>query len=211
MPRPSNREERRHQIVEGLITVMAKRGYESASISEIAKAAGLTSGLVHYHFKNKQEILLALLDELAKRHLEALATRLAEADDRPEDQLAAFIDRHLALGKDADPDALACWVLLSAEAVRQEEVRQALECVFKHLAAELIQIINRGIEKGVFKCGSVEGAASALISTIQGYFVLAATARSQIPKGSAAPSAKKMAEGLLGATLLPRKDDHAAQ
>jgi TetR/AcrR family transcriptional repressor of bet genes len=40
-------------------------------------------------------------------------------------------------------------------------------------------------------------AASALVAAIQGYLVLAATARSVIPRGSAATSTKRMAEGLL--------------
>ena len=40
---------------------MADRGYERASVTAIAKAAGLTPGLVHYHFHNKKEILLALV------------------------------------------------------------------------------------------------------------------------------------------------------
>ena len=56
MARPSNTEERRQQIVEGLLRVMAERGYERASIAEIAKAAGLSPGLVHYHFTEKQEL-----------------------------------------------------------------------------------------------------------------------------------------------------------
>ena len=47
MARPSNTEERRQQIVQGLLRVMAERGYERASIAEIARAAGLTPGLVH--------------------------------------------------------------------------------------------------------------------------------------------------------------------
>jgi TetR/AcrR family transcriptional repressor of bet genes len=67
MARPSNTEERRQQIVEGLLRVMAKRGYERASIAEIAKEAGLSSGLVHYHFKDKQEILLTAVEQLAAR------------------------------------------------------------------------------------------------------------------------------------------------
>jgi TetR/AcrR family transcriptional repressor of bet genes len=211
MARPSNRAERRRQIVQGLIAVMARRGYESASIAEIAKAAGLTSGLVHYHFKNKQEILLALLEGLVERHISGLSARLAEAGERPDDQLAAFIDRHLALGADADPDALACWVLLSAEAIRQDEIRRALDGALARLAAWLVQIIEQGVEEEVFTCKSVEEAAGALIATIQGYFMLAATARDRIPRGSAARSARKMAEGLLGAALPSQRDERGAR
>ena len=68
MPRPSNTEERQAQITGALMKVMAKRGYDGASVADIAKAARLTPGLVHYHFKSKQEILLAALRDLVARH-----------------------------------------------------------------------------------------------------------------------------------------------
>ena len=58
----TNTHERRAQIVDGLLTVMATTGYEGATIVAIGKAAGLTSGLVHYHFATKDEVLLALVE-----------------------------------------------------------------------------------------------------------------------------------------------------
>jgi len=67
MARPSNTDERRLQIMGALVKVMAKRGYDGASVADIARAARLTPGLVHYHFKNKQEILLAALRDLVAR------------------------------------------------------------------------------------------------------------------------------------------------
>src|SRR5262245_52255763 len=122
MPRPSNTEKRRAQISRALVKVMAKHGYGGASIAGIAKAARLTPGLVHYHFENKQEILLAALRDLVARHNDTLESRLAAAGD-PVAEVAAFIDLHLGLGADADPEALACWILLSGEALREPRVR----------------------------------------------------------------------------------------
>src|SRR5260221_6015210 len=127
MPRPSNTEERQAQITGALMKVMAKRGYDGASIADIAKAAHLTPGLVHYHFKNKQQILLAALRRLVVRHDVNLEARLAQAGGEPIAEGAAFIDFHLGLGADADPEALACWVLLSGEALREPEVRVEIE------------------------------------------------------------------------------------
>jgi TetR/AcrR family transcriptional repressor of bet genes len=66
MPRPSNTAERRAQIIEGLLNVIAADGYEGATIASIAKAAGLGSGLVHYHFTTKQAILLALIERIGE-------------------------------------------------------------------------------------------------------------------------------------------------
>lgn len=49
--------------------IMAEKGYEKASIKEIAKEAELTSGLIHYYFKNKEEILTAVLMDACNQHV----------------------------------------------------------------------------------------------------------------------------------------------
>jgi TetR/AcrR family transcriptional repressor of bet genes len=177
---------------------MARRGYDGASVAGIAKAARLTPGLVHYHFASKQEILLAALDQLVARHAARLEERLGAAgDDDPHAQVAAFIDVHLGLGADADPEALACWVLISGEALREPKVRAGFLAALAGLSARLAAIIRRGVERRVFAGAEPEAAAAALLAAIQGYFVLAATARSLIPRGSAAAATRQMAEGLL--------------
>ena len=197
MARPSNTEERRAQITRGLLKVMAGRGYDGASIADIAKAARLSPGLVHYHFDSKQQILLAALHELVARHEAKLEQRLATAGGDPVREVAAFIDFHLGLGADADPEALACWILLSGEALREPKVRVEFERALASVTARLAGVIRDGVEQRVFRHDGDGAAASALVATIQGYFVLAATARALIPKGTAAAATKRMATGLL--------------
>lgn len=197
MARPSNTVERRGQIAQGLIKVMAKRGYDGASIADVAAAAKLTPGLVHYHFKDKREILLAVLAELATRHEARLQWAMSRCQGDPQREVDAFLDVHLGTGADADPQSLACWILLSGEALREAKVRAEYEKVIAASQQRLARAIARGVERGVFRCDGVDAAASALVATIHGYFVLAATARALIPRGSAAVSAKKMARGLL--------------
>src|SRR5262249_30829735 len=101
MARPSNTDERREQITQAMVKVMARRGYDGASIGDIAKAARLTPGLVHYHFKSKQEILLEALHLLVVRHEAKLDERLAAVAGDPGAEVAAFIDVHLGVGKHA--------------------------------------------------------------------------------------------------------------
>jgi TetR/AcrR family transcriptional repressor of bet genes len=198
MSRPTNSDARREQISDALIRVMARRGYDGASIADIAKSARLTAGLVHYHFDSKLEILLLALERLVRRHRSGLEARLAEVNGDPLSALHAFIDYHLGLGADADPEALACWILLSGEALREPKVQGELEQALGALKERLSLIIGAGVEQGVFSCERVDAAAGALLATIQGYFLVAATARSLIPKGSAAACTKLMAAGLLG-------------
>lgn len=186
------------QIARGLLRVMASRGYDGASIADVARSAQLTPGLIHYHFKDKREILLVALSDLAARHEERLAEALARAGDDPGGQVAAFIDLHLGLGAQADPEALACWIVLSGEALKEPRVQAAFEQTIAATTARFTTVIERGLAAGTFRCDDPQAAAAALVATIHGYFVLAATARAVIPKGSAASSARAMAAGLLG-------------
>jgi len=196
MPRPSNTDERRTQIVRGLIAVMAKHGYDGASIADVAAHAGLTTGLVHYHFKNKLEILIEVVRTLAASHAAAVDAALSKTDE-PSQQLDAFIDVHLGTGQHANPTALACWVLVTAEAVRQPRIHREVEHALSELAERLTIIITRGQTAKQFARTDARAAAAALLATIQGYFVLSATAREVIPPGSAAAATMHMADGLL--------------
>lgn len=192
MARPSNTGERRQQIVEGLLRVIAERGYERASIAEIAKAAGLSPGLVHYHFTGKQEILLALVEQLAASARERVKARLERTRGGARGQVDAFLDAFLATGDDADPASVAAWVTISAEAVRQPEVRAAYEKAVHADLALLEDLV--GAVVGRRKARAV---AAGLFAAVQGYFVLSAAAPGLIPTGSAATTMKRMAAGLL--------------
>ena len=62
MGRPSNAEQRRPQIVRAAVRVVARHGFDGASVQAIAKEAGLSPGLLHHHFGSKADILYAVLD-----------------------------------------------------------------------------------------------------------------------------------------------------
>jgi AcrR family transcriptional regulator len=51
----------RERILQAAFTVLSRQGYENASIKEIAEEAGVAQGLVHYYFKSKQLLVLAVL------------------------------------------------------------------------------------------------------------------------------------------------------
>jgi AcrR family transcriptional regulator len=55
---------RRHQIIEAAVAVIAERGLQHCSLSEIEKRAGMCRGQLTYYFHTKEEILLAVFDHL---------------------------------------------------------------------------------------------------------------------------------------------------
>lgn len=193
-------EERREEITSALLRTMARHGYAKATISRIAEEADLTPGLVHYHFASKQEILLELIDGLVRREQAGIAETLQTAAKPPE-KLRRLIDAILATGESARPDAVAAWVAVAAEALRQPEVREAFAGALAALSNAFQTVIEDGVDAGVFQPIDeldVEAGAAALTATVHGYFTLAATAPDVIPSGTAAEATWQMARGLLG-------------
>lgn len=199
MGRPSNTDTRREQIVDGLVRVMARRGYEQATIPEIAREAGLAAGLVHYHFDNKLEILLALVDRLTGFARARIESRLGAAGDDPRRRLDAFFDALLALGDDADPAAAVCWAFVGADAIRLPEVRTLYQRWLEEARDALRELFAAVLAAEDRERAGLDAMAAGMVAAIEGFFALGAAAPKVVPAGSAAGVAKRMAEGLVGA------------
>ena len=55
---------RRAQIVEATIDVLAELGYGNTSFAQIARKSGISRGLISYHFKNKDDLMLQVVMEV---------------------------------------------------------------------------------------------------------------------------------------------------
>jgi AcrR family transcriptional regulator len=67
MPKLVDHDERREQIAFAACEVVAKHGFDSATVARIAAQAGYTTGMVAHYFDSKQEIILAALRLMLRR------------------------------------------------------------------------------------------------------------------------------------------------
>lgn len=58
----------REYIIDQAYGLFLSRSYEAVSISEISKAIGLTKGALYHHFRNKEELFMAVIDKNIKIH-----------------------------------------------------------------------------------------------------------------------------------------------
>lgn len=58
--------ETREYIIDQAYGLFLSRSYEAVSISEISKAIGLTKGALYHHFRNKEELFMAVIDKNVK-------------------------------------------------------------------------------------------------------------------------------------------------
>ncbi len=64
--RRAPRDVRRQQLIEATIDVLARKGYAALTVADVAGAAGLSVGIVNFHFDSKNNLLAECL-----RHLSA--------------------------------------------------------------------------------------------------------------------------------------------
>ncbi len=211
MGRPKNTAQRRAQIVEGLLEVMSTRGYEGATVVAIAAAAGLAPGLVHYHFQTKQGILVALVERLVATAEARFAARLDQGEDTPRGRLDAWIDAHLAVGADADPGAVAAWVFVGAEAIRQDEVREVYGRAVASRAARATELLEGVLVSEGRSTARVAELAALVVAAVEGAYQLGAAVPEALPAGFAAPSVQRAVRGLVDAEPEAMPDEGGAR
>ena len=83
--------QRRQQILSACISEFAAHGYRGASTERMSEAAGISKGLLFYHFKNKKNLYLYIVDYAARTIIEKMAQmRKPDAGD--------FFDRIIETG-----------------------------------------------------------------------------------------------------------------
>jgi AcrR family transcriptional regulator len=91
-------DERRRSILDAADVLFAERGYADVSIEDIARAAGVTRGLVHHYFGGRKEIYLALVESVGELLVEE-ALRLPEGRSSRA-RLADTVSRWLGWAED---------------------------------------------------------------------------------------------------------------
>ena len=91
---------KRDAILRAAIDVFAERGFFSAQVADIARAAGVAAGTVYLYFKSKDDLLVSIFDRSMREGLTLGRAAVADLDD-PRERLRRLARAHLArLGGD---------------------------------------------------------------------------------------------------------------
>ncbi|MFC0395877.1 TetR/AcrR family transcriptional regulator [Paenibacillus mendelii] len=88
-------EARREQVIEATIQTLDEMGYVHASLSQIAKKAGISTALISYHFSDKSELMNHVLSKLISSSESYILERVRQ-ENTPKGKLTAFIAASLA-------------------------------------------------------------------------------------------------------------------
>lgn len=145
-PRKLSRETRRQQLIDATLETIAVRGYARTTLTDVASLAGLSHGLVNFHFQSKEKLLSETLMFLAEEYRANWSSALANAGPSPAERLEAMLlaDFNPAI---CTPAKLSAWCAFWGEAQcrplyqeqcgsNDEAYLQALETLCIELKAE---------------------------------------------------------------------------
>lgn len=165
---------RQQAILEAALGVFAQRGLNTATMDDIARAAGLSKGGLYWHFKSKDDILVAILMQLFDQELGVLQALLGD-----EGATAPRLRRLIAHGT-ADilqfEQIVPVMLEFYALAARHATMRQFLQGYYHRYHALLTELFRQGFASGEFRRGTAEAAAITVIGQLEGLALLWAIA-----------------------------------
>ena len=144
--RESRKQDRRQAIVDAARTSFLEHGYAGTSMSGLLKTLGGSKGTLWAHFRSKEDLFAAVIEDLSVLFRSQIDDVLASEGDL-EASLFAFC--HTFLEKITSPEGEATWRLVVAESSRFPEVGQ----IFHDRAAIRVQgrlhaFLAKQIEEG---------------------------------------------------------------
>ncbi len=113
--RRESKQFRREQLMNATIDVLAKRGFAATTLGDVTKRAGLSRGIVNFHFESKEKLFQETLQFMSDGHAAHWRKALAQAGDKPAQKMRALILADLDR-KVCNKRLVTAWVSFWAEA-----------------------------------------------------------------------------------------------
>lgn len=144
------RERHRQEILRAAERIFARKGYQAATIEEIAREAEFAVGTLYSFFKNKDELYTRVIEGFIQQFMDEFREKVLSIDD-PERAVAALIElriRHFEMHRE--------FIRISLElspASRIDPCRSLppeLQAQHDAYLDAVIDLFRRGVERGIF-------------------------------------------------------------
>jgi AcrR family transcriptional regulator len=157
---------RRSQIISAARQVFLRKGYDAATVEEIAETAGVSKGLIYNYFRSKEDILVATAEAWLDA-FEELTKQMTTAEATASSKLLAVQRLHTEetiKGWDFVLVQVEFW----AELLRHPEIAHHYARMFRNARSLLAATIEEGIASGEFRPVPAKEVASLMMAMVDG-------------------------------------------
>jgi AcrR family transcriptional regulator len=141
---------RREQIVEAALGLVANQGLRRLSMGAVARRVGLVPSGIYRHFKNKDELLAAVLDRIERRLMANVQEALDESG-HPMKRLKGILMRHIRFLREGK--VISIPRMIFSEDVRNDgpERKQRVLQLFSRYIGQVGEIVRQGQTEGCIR------------------------------------------------------------
>ena len=141
--------ERKDQIVRATVECITKHGYHNFSMQDVARTAGVSKGIIHYYFLNKDELMMSVLDKVAGDIERVLVSDMESSPD-PARKLEVFIEVSFDVVRSTREYYqvnMDFWTQIN----QKQEVRKVIAQHYKTFRETCARVIQEGVDSGDFR------------------------------------------------------------
>ena len=166
MTKPDVAQERKNQIVRATVDCISRYGYHNFSMQDVAKTAGVSKGIIHYYFLNKDDLMMSVLGKVVSDIGNVMHSDMSALDD-PIKKLEIFIEVCFDIVRSTREYYqvnMDFWTQIN----QKEEVRSVIAKHYVKFRKTCTQVLEEGVEKGVFQNVNPTEYSSFIIASIDG-------------------------------------------
>jgi TetR/AcrR family transcriptional repressor of mexJK operon len=163
-------QDRRKQILDAAQKVFAKKGFHGTSIKDLAKAAGISPGLLYWYFKDKTDLLTSLLSERITEGFGSLAEEVP-FDLPPEEFLPRFGRFYVGLVERPMNAALFKIVIANTQSF-PAAVREVQSHMIDRILGTMQTYFQHQIDAGRMRACDTEMATRVFMGSLVAYMLL---------------------------------------
>ncbi|WP_409435298.1 TetR/AcrR family transcriptional regulator [Mycobacterium sp. SMC-14] len=140
-------ERTRSLLLDAAEEVFAEKGFTTATLDDIAQAAGYTKGAIYKHFTAKDELFLAVSDRYWRRYFENFAEVMANATKVGVRELDDIAERWQRLSRDRGAEHAALGYEFTLYLLRNPEARERVAAKRAEVVEQLAKFIVEGVQR----------------------------------------------------------------
>ncbi len=158
--------ERKEQIVRATVDCISKFGYHNFSMQDVARTAGVSKGIIHYYFLNKDELMMSVLDKVAGDIERVLQSDMATIED-PFQKMEIFVNVCFDVVRSTREYYqvnMDFWTQIN----QKDEVRAVIARHYAKFRETAAKVVRQGLESGKFRTVDPAQYGSFVIAVIDG-------------------------------------------
>ena len=174
VPQPGRRAlakaRRRQQLIDATIKCISKKGLGSMTLSDVAREAGLSQGIVNLHFDSKDNLLTETLRFIAEEYDESFMQTLSSTEGGASDKLLAIMQMDLKPSI-CDRQKLAVWFAFWGEVKAVPTYQKICAARNDKYDEVMTGLVGEVIENGNYDGIEVRVVTEALSSMTDGFWL----------------------------------------